>query len=239
MPVRVALVARTNRRDIDVVYADDALDASARSAALHIARLALPVVELDAAADAVQCIPCESRHSFYARVDSRAALIFALLASHDVDERLAAQTLARIATQLDTAAAPPVDPVALQRVLKAAVDHANAAQRHQAHLARLARANAGADELALHLRDETIPLIIDRGEKIESLLDRTESISSAGAPFRSVSAAAAAVVSRPRPFLCYQSIKFVIVIVFIAAIIAYVVAAAFCGGLLLHRCVGR
>lgn len=226
-----------NRRDVDVVYADDALDGSARNAAIHIARLALPVVEVDESASEIQCIPCESRHSLYARVDGRGVVI-ALLASHDVDERVAAQTLRRIATQFD-AAVDSVDAVALQRVLKAAVDHVNAAQRHQAHLARLAGTSASADELAVHLRDETIPLIIDRGEKIESLLDRTSSISAAGAPFRSVTAAAAAVVSRPRPFLCYQSIKFVIVILFVAAIIAYVVSAAFCGGLLLHRCVGR
>jgi hypothetical protein len=247
MPVRVALVARS-RNDIEIVYVDDALDASTRAAALHIARLALPVVELptdtddnssheSATAHTLQRVPCESRHSLFARV--HAHLIVALLVSADVDERVASQTLDRIATHvLGAADSARIDAVALQRVLKAAVDHANATLRHQAQMARIASTNNSADELAAHLRDETIPLIIDRGEQIESLLHRTSSISSAGTPFRSALAAMApAEPSNRKPLLCFQSIKFLLVMLFVAAVVAYVVTAAFCGGLLWHRCI--
>jgi hypothetical protein len=238
MPVRVAFVARS-RRDIDIVYVDDSLDASTRSAALQIARLALPVVELPSDADAdnaapLQRIPCESRHSLFARVHAPSLVVVGLLASADVDARVAESTLDRIATQF--LAAADSSTVAFQRVLKAAVDHVNASLRHQAHLARLAATSASADDLALHLRDETIPLIIDRGDRIEALLDRTSSISSAGAPFRSA-AALPVLPERGKPYLCYQSVKFLLVMLFVAAVITYVVTAAFCGGLLWHRCV--
>lgn len=220
MSVALALIARN--RDIELHVGDDA-------AALQVARLALPVVEVTHSG--VQRVPCANRHSLFAKSVQRKgnALFYALLASDDAADAIAVeQAVERLAAQHQRM--PNVDAVAVRRLLQAAVE--------QAANSSVQRSQNAADDLANHLRDETVPLLLDRHEKLDTLLERTSSLS---AHFPSAqrrvesdadvdgSAAAAA----PRGV----SIAVISIAILIVLVLAYLIASAACGGFELPNCI--
>lgn len=215
--VALALIARN--RDIELHVGHDA-------AALQVARLALPVVEVTASG--VQRVPCANRHSLFAKSVQRRGnvLFFALLASDDADPVAVEQAVERLAFQHSRM--PNVDAVAVRRLLQAAVE--------QAGQPSVQRAQAAADDLANHLRDETVPLLLERHEKLDTLLERTSSLS-AHFPSAQRRVAGSAADDEASPAPRSVSIAVISIAIFIVLVLAYLIASAACGGFELPGCV--
>jgi hypothetical protein len=87
-----------------------------------------------------------------------------------------------------------------------------------------------ANDLAIHLTTTTLPLILDRHAKIETLVEKTSKLDHTSTNFRHSA-------TKTRQRYCFESIKMVLLLLCIVAVLGYVVAALMCGGPLLHQCV--
>jgi hypothetical protein len=197
------------------------------AAALQVARLALPVVEVNH--ETVQRVPCPNRHSLFVKV-VRGRMIFALLADDSADAAAIEQAIERLAEQ--HARLPNVDAVAVKRLLENAVAQAN----HRSDV--LARTQTAADELTSHLRDETVPLLLDRHDRIDELVERTRSISTSTSRITArkqsapvVEAVAAAPAGSKRPLLVWLAVALLV-----GSLVAYLIASAVCGGFDFESC---
>jgi hypothetical protein len=203
------------------------------AAALQVARLALPVVEVSNDAG-VQRVPCPNHHVLFVKSVVRAGrnvLFFALLADESANATAVEQAVERLAEQ--HARLPNVDPVAVKRLLQTAVDQANN------RTDMVGRTQIAADDLTSHLRDETVPLLLDRHDRIDELVERTRSISSSTSRIgsRKPPAAKADVVPPvPEPRSRRALVVWLSVALLIVALVSYLIASSLCGGFRLERC---
>jgi len=111
-----------------------------------------------------------------------------------------------------------------ERVLQAQMDHFNAVKDND----KLTEINDNIQQVK-SVMIENIDKVLERGERIELLVDKTDQLDQSASKFKKHA-------KELKRSMCWKNAKLTIIIIFVLLIIAYVIAAAACGGLNLHKC---